>query len=98
MQANLGRWLVFLDVIHTNLRPDIVLWSQEGKKIIMVELAVSLEERCEVAYQRKKLKYQDLADDNCSKGWSAWIFPVEMCYRGFPAQSTWRAVTGLGIN
>lgn len=37
---------VFLDVILTNLRPDIVLWPHEGKRIIMVGLTVPWEERC----------------------------------------------------
>ncbi|XP_065928284.1 uncharacterized protein [Magallana gigas] len=97
MQVDLVRRLVRPDVVNNNLRPDIVLWSHEGKEIIMVELTVPWEERCEVAYQRKKIKYQDLADDICSKGWSAWVFPVEIGCGGFPAQSTWRAMTVLGI-
>lgn len=42
-----------------SLWPDIVLWSHEGKMIIMVELRVPWVERCEKAYQGKKLKYQE---------------------------------------
>lgn len=53
----------FLDVIVTNLRPDIVLRSHEGKRIIMVGLTVPWEERCEEAYQTNEIKYQDLVDD-----------------------------------
>lgn len=97
MQVDHGRRLVFPDVIHTNLCPDIVLWSHKGKKIVMVEFTVPWEERCEEAYQWKKLKYQGLADDIRSKGRSAWVFPVEIGCKGFPAQSTWRAMSILRI-
>lgn len=41
--------------IHTNLHPD------KGKKIIMVELVVQWKERCEEAYHRTKLQYQDIS-------------------------------------
>lgn len=45
MQADLGRRLVFPTIIATNLRPDIILWSYECKKIIMVGLTIPWEER-----------------------------------------------------
>lgn len=38
-----------------------------------------------------------LAHDIRSKGWGAWVFPVETGCIGFPAESTWRAMTALGI-
>lgn len=56
----------------------------------MVGLTVPWVERCEKAYQGKKLKYQDMADDIRSKGWNALVFPSGFRCRGLPAQSTWR--------
>ncbi|RXN07805.1 hypothetical protein ROHU_035438 [Labeo rohita] len=31
------------------------------------------------------------------KGWQAWLFPVEVGCRGFPAQSVWRMLTAIGV-
>ena len=30
------------------------------------------------------------------KGWSTWLFPVEVGSRGFPVQSVWKLLTRLG--
>ncbi len=39
MEVDLGRKLHFPEaVLSTTLRPDIIMWSPEGKKIILVEL------------------------------------------------------------
>jgi len=40
MEVDLGRRLVFQDIVQTTLRPDIVLWSKTGKKLIVIELTV----------------------------------------------------------
>lgn len=42
------------------LRLDVVLWSEEAKKIILIELTVPWEEECEQAFERKSAKNQDL--------------------------------------
>ena len=34
MEVDLGKRLVFPDVVQTTLRPDIVLWSKTGKKLL----------------------------------------------------------------
>ena len=47
MRVDLGKQLVFPDVVHTNLRPDIVIWSQSPRRMILVELTVPWEERTE---------------------------------------------------
>jgi len=36
---------VFPGIVKTNLRPDIVLWSETGKKLIMIKLTVPWETR-----------------------------------------------------
>ena len=58
MEVDLGKRLVFQDVVQKTLRSDIVLWSKTGKKLIVIELTV----RCEEAYERKKAKYTELLD------------------------------------
>jgi hypothetical protein len=67
----------------------MVLWSETGKKIIFIELTVPWEEGCEEAHERKLSKYQELLESCRAKKWSAWLFPVEVGARGFPARSAW---------
>ena len=85
MEVDLGKRasLVFPDVVQTTLSPDIVLWSKTRKKLIVIELTVPWETRCEVAYERKKAKYTELLDLCKEKGWRTWLFPVEVGARGF---------------
>ena len=98
MRVDVGRRLQFPEVVQTTLRPDIVLWSTKDQKIILVELTVPWEEGCEVAHERKALKYQPLIQDCRDKGWQAWLFPVEVGCRGFPAKSAWRLMSALGVD
>ncbi|VDI62323.1 Hypothetical predicted protein [Mytilus galloprovincialis] len=81
----------------TNQRPDIVIWSASTKQAILLELTVPWEERIEDAYERKRLKYQDLLAECRDNGWRVWLFPVEVGSRGFVGQSMWRALRALGI-
>lgn len=46
LQADIGKQLQFPDIVHTTLRPDIVMSSTKAKKIVIVELTVPWEERC----------------------------------------------------
>ena len=39
--------LVFSEIVQTTLRPDIVIWSQQSKKLIAIELTVPWKERCQ---------------------------------------------------
>ena len=50
MRADLKKQLKFPEEIaHTNLRPDIVLWSRGTKQVVLIELTVPWEERIEEA-------------------------------------------------
>ena len=53
MKVDLGKQLVFPNIIHTAQRPDIVIWSPNDRKLVMVELTVPGETRCEEAYERR---------------------------------------------
>lgn len=73
MKADLGRKLHFPEeILSTTLRPDIIMWSKEGRKVILVELTVPWEEGCEEAAERKKAKCQQLVQDCQDKGWTMW--------------------------
>ena len=58
LEVDLGKKLVLPGIVQTNLRPDIIRWSETGKQLIMIELTVPWETRCEEAYERKKAKYR----------------------------------------
>ena len=62
MKEDLRRRLVFPDLIHTKQRQDIVLWSVEDKKIIIIEPTVPWEEGCNEAHERKSSKYWELKE------------------------------------
>ena len=65
--------------------------------LVMVELTVPWESRCEEAYERKKAKYSELQEQCKQKGWQVWLFAVEIGARGFPSQSLWKMFSALGI-
>ena len=97
MTVDPGKQLFFPNIIHTAQRPDIVIWSPNDRKLVMVELTVPWETRCEEAYERKMAKYTVLQEQCRGCGWSTWLFPVEIGCRGFPAQSLWGMLGKLGI-
>ena len=95
MEVDLGKRLVFQDVVQTALRPDIVLWSKTGKKLIVTELTVPWKTRCDEAYERKKAKYTELLGLCKEKSWRTWLFQVEVGVRGFCPQSVCRLMTAV---
>ncbi|XP_052260999.1 uncharacterized protein LOC127865146 [Dreissena polymorpha] len=97
MAVDLQKKLVFPEVVQTNLRPDIVIWSKTAKHLVMIELTIPWETRCEEAYERKKTKYSDLMDQCRQQGWRTWLFPVEIGARGFPANSLWKMLGAMGL-
>jgi len=74
----------------------MVLWAPQDKKIVLIELTVPWKERCNEAYERTA-KYTQLTEDCRKNGWKAWLFPVEVGTRRFPAKSMWKILTELGI-
>ena len=75
LEVDLDKKLVFPpEIVTTTLRPDMVLWSKAAKLAYVVELTVPWEEGVEEAYERKKLKYSDLAAEASQNGWKTLIF------------------------
>lgn len=57
----------------TTLRPDVVLWSGEAKKIILTGVMVPWEEESEHAFERKSAEYQNLLQGKEGKEWQMWL-------------------------
>ncbi|VDI00806.1 Hypothetical predicted protein [Mytilus galloprovincialis] len=49
-----------------------------SKKVVIIELTVPWEERCGVANERKRAKYDGLLAECRDRGWQTWNFPVEV--------------------
>ncbi len=98
MRVDLGKQLRFPEVItETSLRPDIVVFSEKSKQVVMLELTVPWEERMEEASERKKGKYAELAEDCRRRGWRTRCVPIEVGSRGFAGRSLCKAYSLLGI-
>lgn len=54
MMVDLEKSLVFSQVIQSSLRSDVVLWSEQAKKVILIELTVPWEEGCKEALKEKE--------------------------------------------
>lgn len=84
--------LWFPQVVQTTLRLYVVQWSEKVKNIILIKRMVSWKEGWGHAFERKHQIPQRLLHRFWEKGW---LFPFEVCCRGFPAQSVWRMFTAI---
>jgi len=66
MKVDIQQKFVFPDFVQTGLRLDIAIWSTVPKRIL-IEL-IQCEERTDEANDRKRSKYQNLADLYREKG------------------------------
>ena len=99
VRCDLKTQLVFpVEVAITNQRPDMVVWSREGKKVVLIELTCPWEENAEEAHERKLLKYEDLKATGESNGWKVSVFAVEVCCRGYASDSLRKCLFALGIS
>ena len=104
---NDGDWQVSCDldaqmvfpqhIVLTNQRPDLLLWSDKLKKVILMELTVPWEENFELAHERKKTRYADLVSNCIARGWKCELFTVEVGCRGFIGRSASRFLMRVGI-
>ncbi|XP_063058330.1 uncharacterized protein LOC134451862 [Engraulis encrasicolus] len=85
------------EIAMTNLRPDLVLWSASVRRVYIVELTVPWEDNLGEAFERKKLRYAELAADAEQQGWKAIVLPVEVGCRGFVGRSVTSLLKDMGI-
>ena len=89
-----------LHVAITEERPDLVLWSESLKLIILVELTVPAERNVRSANAKKKYKYGQpggLCDEIRARGWQVELLCVEVGVIGFIADTTRTALKRLGV-
>ena len=96
--SDLDRRLVFpAHITMTRLRPDIVIYSDSAKTVIMIELTCPSEENFQKQHLAKLARYTDLEADCEIAGWKVHLFAVEVGARGYPAQSLSACLRTLGL-
>ena len=79
------------------LRPDIVIYSNTLKRVIIVELTCPCEENMESWHSTKLLKYSGLASVISCNGWYCDIFTIEVGARGYCSRSVTTCLKRLGF-
>ena len=74
-------------ITPTNLRPDVVWWSDEKKQIRLLELTISYEMVMDRAHERKLAKHEDVVVGARVRGYDAECIAVEVGYRGLIVES-----------
>ena len=88
VRADLGTSLTFPSHIAiTTFRPDMVIWSDKLRKVLVIELTVPWEGNIEWAHERKLEKYDALREICEDRGWHCHLWAIEVGCRGFVAKS-----------
>ena len=69
-------------ITPTTLRPDVVVWDDTRKKLLLIELTVCFETMFEDAAQRKQAKYEELQQNARGAGYATNIITLEVGSRG----------------
>ena len=101
-------WILLVDLVTplifpphiaiTELRPDVVLYSNSLKRVILVELTSPCEENMEYWHDYKVNHYSPLARLVRSNGWSCDVFPIEVGARGYCSRSVLSTLRRLGFS
>ena len=71
-----------LHIVPTNLRPDLVMWSDVHRTLHLVELTVCFESGFDEAAERKVNRYSELAKEACAYGYHTTVLPIQIGSRG----------------
>ena len=92
-----GQFRVPHDIILTNLKPDLLMFSWKEKIIILIELTCPNDANLEYWRKEKREKYSKLRRW-VTFGWTCHIFSLEVSSRGFVlANSCYELCGALGI-
>ena len=82
IEADLDTKLLF-PVTEIMQRPDLIVWSEEQRHIIILELTVPWEDNIKDAELRKEQRYEDLIDACVDKAWATEYYHLAVGCRGF---------------
>ena len=83
--------------VGIKLRPDIIMYSNSTKQVLILELTVPAEDNIVHRHLDKENKYSKLLDDIKMNKWTGHIFGVEVGSRGYVAKSFGYALQKLGL-
>ena len=96
--VDVGKSLIFPPhVLVTQLRPDIVIFSNKLHILIIIELTCPSEERFLYWNSVKTDKYSELVNMCRNRNWTVFFFAVEVGARGFASSSLRTCFSKLGI-
>ena len=75
--------LLVFPLVATAKRPDLVIWSRDKKRAIIMELTVSWEDNIKAAEDRKESIYKELIERCEEEGWEVEYFHIGVGARGF---------------
>ena len=78
-------------------RPDLIIFSNNSKKIIIWELSISCEDDIILANERKREKYRELIEECEQNDRKTNYGPIEVGCRGFVGDSLSKALEKIGI-
>ncbi len=67
----------FTTTTTTTLHPDMVLWSDSTKQVVILELTAPWEENLDEAFGRKLAKYEDLTSQCRQSSWRGKCLPIK---------------------
>ena len=85
-------------IAFTQLRPDITIFSNNLRKVILIELTCPCEENMESWHSTKINKYLALKTIIESNGWCVEVFAVEVGARGYCSRSVLCCFKKLGFS
>ena len=99
LQVDVQQKLIFPpEILCTEQRPDIVIWSMALKKVFIIELTCPAEEGIEAAKIRKETRYMGLVCQVREMGWTPRLWTIEVGARGFVGQSFHNLFAKLGLS
>ncbi|XP_057309748.1 uncharacterized protein LOC130649438 [Hydractinia symbiolongicarpus] len=82
----------------SQLRLDIVIFSNKLKRLVIIELTCPCEENTNYWHSTKVAKYSCLVNVILSSGWQVDFFAVEVGARGYCARTTMSCLKRLGFS
>ena len=84
-------------IVVTTKRPDIVIYSNMSRQVLMVELTCPWEDRIGLANELKQKNYEDIRQESVQNGWRCQVWPVEIGARGFAGRSLGALMKEVGV-
>ena len=87
-----------MHIAYTKIWPDITIYSNSAKKVILIELTCPWKENMEKLHDHKISKHLPLKSVIKSRGWEVDLYVIKVWARGFCSRSLLCCFRNLGLN